>query len=33
MQAARFTGAAVPVVAPIVANLLTPYGAHAVNKP
>jgi streptogramin lyase len=29
----EFVGAATPVVTPIVANLLTPYGARAVNKP
>ena len=29
----EFVGAATPVVTPLVANLLTPYGAHAVNKP
>jgi streptogramin lyase len=29
----EFVGAASPVVTPIVANLLTPYGARAVNKP
>ena len=29
----EFVGAASPVVTPIVANLLTPYGSHAVNKP
>jgi len=29
----QFVGAASPVVTPIVANLLTPYGARAVNKP
>jgi len=26
-------GAAAPVVTPIVANLKTPYGLHAVNEP
>ena len=29
----EYVGAASPVVTPIVANLLSPYGAHAVNKP
>jgi streptogramin lyase len=29
----EFVGAASPVVTPIVANLLTPYGARAVNRP
>jgi streptogramin lyase len=29
----EFVGAATPVVTPIVANLLPPYGAHAVNRP
>jgi streptogramin lyase len=29
----EFVGAASPVVTPIVANLLSPYGARAVNKP
>ena len=29
----EFVGVASPVVTPIVANLLAPYGAHAVNKP
>jgi DNA-binding beta-propeller fold protein YncE len=29
----EFVGAAAPVVTPIVANLLSPYGQHAVNKP
>jgi streptogramin lyase len=29
----EFIGIAAPVVTPIVANLLSPYGAHAVNKP
>lgn len=29
----ELVGAASPVVTPLVANLLTPYGAHAVNKP
>jgi streptogramin lyase len=29
----KFVGAAVPVVTPIVSNLLTPYGSAAVNKP
>ena len=29
----EFVGAASPVVTPIVANLLTPYGSHAVNMP
>ncbi|MGA9063371.1 MAG: NHL repeat-containing protein [Terracidiphilus sp.] len=29
----EFVGAAAPVVTPIVANLLTPYGSHAVNLP
>ncbi len=29
----EFVGAATPVVTPLVANLLTPYGSHAVNKP
>jgi sugar lactone lactonase YvrE len=29
----EFVGAASPVVTPIVANLKTPYGTHAVNKP
>jgi streptogramin lyase len=29
----KFVGAASPVVTPVVANLLSPYGAHAVNKP
>jgi hypothetical protein len=29
----EFIGLAAPVVTPIVANLLTPYGAHAVNLP
>ncbi len=29
----EFIGLAAPVVTPIVANLLTPYGAHAVNRP
>jgi NHL repeat len=29
----EFVGAATPVVTPIVANLLTPYGARAVNRP
>jgi streptogramin lyase len=29
----KFVGAASPVVTPIVANLLSPYSAHAVNKP
>ncbi len=29
----EFVGAATPVVTPIVANLLAPYGSHAVNKP
>jgi hypothetical protein len=29
----EFVGAGSPVVTPIVANLLTPYGARAVNKP
>ena len=29
----EFVGAASPVVTPIVANLLTPYGSRAVNKP
>jgi sugar lactone lactonase YvrE len=29
----EFIGIATPVVTPIVANLITPYGSHAVNKP
>lgn len=29
----EFVGVATPVVTPIVANLLTPYGTYAVNKP
>jgi hypothetical protein len=29
----EFVGAGSPVVTPIVANLLNPYGSHAVNKP
>lgn len=29
----EFVGVAAPVVTPMVANLLSPYGAHAVNKP
>lgn len=29
----EFVGLASPVVTPMIANLLTPYGAHAVNKP
>jgi streptogramin lyase len=29
----EFVGAAAPVVTPIVANLLPPYGSHAVNEP
>ena len=29
----EFVGAASPVVTPVVANLITPYGTHAVNKP
>jgi hypothetical protein len=29
----EFVGAGAPVVTPIVANLLTPYSSHAVNKP
>jgi hypothetical protein len=29
----EFVGAATPVVTPIVANLLTPYGSRAVNRP
>lgn len=29
----EFVGAAAPVVTPLVANLLSPYGQHAVNKP
>jgi streptogramin lyase len=29
----EFVGAAAPVVTPIVANLKSPYGSHAVNKP
>jgi len=29
----EFVGVATPVVTPMVANLLSPYGAHAVNKP
>jgi streptogramin lyase len=29
----ELVGAASPVVTPLVANLLSPYGAHAVNKP
>jgi streptogramin lyase len=29
----KFVGAASPVVTPIVSNLLSPYGSHAVNKP
>lgn len=29
----ELVGAAVPVVTPMLANLLTPYGSHAVNKP
>lgn len=29
----ELVGAAAPVVTPILANLLSPYGAHAVNKP
>lgn len=29
----EFVGLAAPVVTPIVSNLLTPYGTHAVNKP
>ena len=29
----EFVGAAAPVVTPMVANLKTPYGLHAVNKP
>jgi streptogramin lyase len=29
----ELVGAAAPVVTPIVANLLSPYGSHAVNKP
>jgi streptogramin lyase len=29
----EFVGVATPVVTPIVANLLAPYGSHAVNKP
>jgi hypothetical protein len=29
----EFVGLAAPVVTPIVANLLSPYGQHAVNKP
>jgi hypothetical protein len=29
----EFVGAAAPVVTPIAANLVTPYGAHAVNLP
>jgi sugar lactone lactonase YvrE len=29
----EFIGLAAPVVTPIVANLLSPYGAHAVNQP
>ena len=26
-------GLCIPVVTPVVANFLTPYGSHAVNKP
>jgi len=33
MSITEFVGAATPVVTPVVANLLTPYGSHAVNKP
>lgn len=29
----EFVGAASPVVTPIAANLISPYGGHAVNKP
>jgi len=29
----QFVGVATPLVTPMVANLLSPYGAHAVNKP
>ncbi len=29
----EFIGVATPVVTPVVANLLSPYGSHAVNKP
>ena len=29
----QFVGAATPVVTPLVANLLAPYGGHAVNQP
>ncbi|MGA7341951.1 MAG: hypothetical protein WBE72_16390 [Terracidiphilus sp.] len=29
----EFVGAATPAVTPIAANLVTPYGAHAVNRP
>ena len=29
----EFVGAAAPVVTPLVANLMNPYGLHAVNKP
>ena len=29
----EFVGAAAPVVTPIAANLLPPYGSHAVNEP
>ena len=29
----EIVGAATPVVTPIVANLKSPYGQHAVNKP
>ena len=29
----EFVGAASPVVTPVVANLISPYGGHAVNKP
>jgi hypothetical protein len=29
----EFVGAATPVVTPTVANLLSPYGSSAVNKP
>ncbi len=32
-QIIEYVGAAAPVVTPIVANLLPPYGAHAVNLP
>jgi hypothetical protein len=29
----EFVGVATPVVTPTVANLISPYGSHAVNKP